>query len=175
MISLDTNVGAQRLKFLPVVCAFLAFGSSHSEADELRWRFFDQGDPALLAIAASDATDNFGSPLFQCRKRSGMATAEGATSDELRRALAALILHDQVPAPNLVPDDSSAQVAEVFYSEMTGWRYRFQLSVTGPAFEQLKRTGAFQFKLDGTVVQSEFKVGLENVAKFQDFCKLPPK
>jgi hypothetical protein len=173
--SVGTIAAAQALRLLPVACALLAFGSAHAGEGELRWRVFDQDDSALLAIADSEATDNFDSPLFQCRKTSGIAIAEGNTSEELRSTIAALILHDRVPAPSLVPDDSSAQVVEVFYSEMTGWRYRFPLSVTGPAFEQLKRTGAFQFKLNDTVVRNEFKVGLDSIAKFQEFCKPPSK
>ena len=152
----------------------LPSGSVHSEDDEVRWRAFDQGDTALLVIADSEATDNFGSPLFQCKKASGIATAEGDMNDDLRRTVAELILRDRELALNLMPEDPSAQV-EAFFSGMTGWRYRIQLSVTGPAFEQLKRTGAFQFKIDETFVRDEFKVGLENVSKFQELCKSQPK
>lgn len=83
-----------------------------------------------------------------------------------------MILHDQDPTIAMVPDDSSAMGLEAF-TGMAGWRYRFQLSVTGPAFEQLERTGIFQFKLGDSSVRSEFKVGLENVRKFQDLCKRP--
>jgi len=95
-------------------------------------------------------------------------------NDDLRRTVAELILRDRELALNLMPEDPSAQV-EAFFSGMTGWRYRIQLSVTGPAFEQLKRTGAFQFKIDETFVRDEFKVGLENVSKFQELCKSQPK
>jgi hypothetical protein len=153
----------------------LPSGSAHSNDDEVRWRVFDQDDTALLVIADSDETDNFGSPLFQCKKASGIATAEGYMSDDLRHTAAEFILQNREFAVNLMPDDSSVQNVEVFYSDMTGWRYRFQLSVTGPAFEQLNRAGSFQFKIDETFVRDEFKVGLENVAKFQELCKRPSK
>jgi len=162
------------LQRILAVLFVLVSGSARSEEGEVRWRVFDQEDTALLVIADSDATDNFGSPLFQCKKSSGIATAEGDMSDELRRTVADLILRDREVAVNLMPDDSSAMNVEVF-SGMTGWRYRIQLSVTGTAFEQLKRTGAFQFKIDETFVRDEFKVGLESVAKFQELCRRPSK
>lgn len=151
-----------------------AHGAVRAQEGEVRWRVSDQDDSALLVKADSDATDNFGSPLFQCKKGSGIAVAEGDTSDDLRTTIAAMILHDQYPTIAMVPDDSSAMGVEAF-TGMAGWRYRFQLAVTGPAFEQLERTGIFQFKLGDSSVRSEFKVGLENVRKFQDLCKRSSK
>ena len=56
---------------------------------------------------------------------------------------------------------------------MAGWRYRFQLSVAGPAFEQFVRAGGFHFRIGDSLVGSDFKVGLDNVRKFQEFCKRP--
>lgn len=155
-------------------CVVLGSAAVHAAEGDVQWRVSDQDDTALLVIADSDATDNFGSPLFHCKKGSGIAVAEGDTSDDLRTTIAAMILHDEEPTIAMVPDDSSAIGVEAF-TGMTGWRYRFQLSVTGPAFEQLERTGIFQFKLGDSSVRNEFKVGLENVRKFQDLCKQPSK
>jgi hypothetical protein len=163
-----------KTRWILAALLLLASGWAHSAEGEVRWRVSDQEDMALLVIADSDATDNFGSPLFQCKKASGIATAEGDMSGDLRRTVAELMLQDREPAVNVMPDDTSAGSVEVF-TGMTGWRYRIRLSVTGTAFEQLKRTGAFQFKIDETFVRDEFKVGLESVAKFQELCGRPPK
>jgi len=141
----------------------LAGAAEYANAEEVRWRVSDQEDTALLVMADSNASDHFGSPLFQCSKASGMATAEGDTTDDLRSTVAALILHDKALTVNLMPGDTSAQQADVYYSNMTGWRYRFRFSVTGAAFEQLKRTGSFQFKIDDANIRSEFKAGLANI------------
>lgn len=150
-----------------------ASGSAYADDDQVRWRVSDQGDSALLVIADSDATDHFGSPVLDCRKGSGVATAEGDAADDLRSTMAAIILHDEEPAISMVPDDPSVQIVDIVYNGMTGWRYRFQLSVTGPGFEQLARTGVFQFKVGDSLVRSEFKVALGNVRRFQDLCKRP--
>jgi hypothetical protein len=168
--------GSGFVRFLLGSCLALASISSVVAADEgeVRWRVSDTADSALLVIADSDATDNLGSPLFECKKGSGTATVEGDASEDLRSTMAELILHDQEPGVHLTPDEPSAQILDLAYS-FSGWRYRFQLSVTGPAFEQLKRTGLFQFKVADAIVREEFKVGLENVAKFQDICKQPSK
>jgi hypothetical protein len=154
--------------------AFAALGVAPASAEgELRWRAFDQNGTALLAIADSDATDHFGSPTFECEKGAGIATAEGDMNDDLRSTVATLILHDQEPAVALDPADSSAQSIELFFSNLTGWRYRFLLSVTGPAFDQLERTGTFQLKVGDSVMRSQFSKGLENVGKFRGLCRRP--
>jgi hypothetical protein len=157
-----------------VVAACLALGSVAAQGAEgdVQWRVSDQGDNALLVIADSDATDNFGSPLFHCKKRSGIATVEGDLTDDLRGTIATKMLRNQEPGILTTPDDPSAIGVEVFTGK-TGWRYRFQLSVIGPAFEQLERAGVFQFKLGDSSVRREFKVSLENVRKFQHLCKRP--
>jgi hypothetical protein len=154
-------------------CAVLWSGAAYRAEGELRWRVFDQDQTVLLVIADSDATDNFGLPLFEGEKAAGTATAEGDTNDDLRSTIAALMLHDEDAAISLTPGDASAQNARFFFSYLTGWRYRFELSVPGAAFEQLKRAGTFQLKAGGTSVQKEFKVGLESVARFQELCKSP--
>jgi hypothetical protein len=165
------------VRFLLGSCFALASISSvvAAEEGEVRWRVSDTADSALLVIADSDATDNLGSPLFECKKGSGAATAEGDASEDLRSTMAELILHDQEPGVHLTPDEPNTQILDLAYNSFSGWRYRFELFVTGPAFEQLKRTGLFQFKVADAIIREEFKVGLENVAKFQDICKQPAK
>jgi hypothetical protein len=151
-------------------CAVLWSGAAYPAEGELRWRGFDQ-DRMLPVMADSDATDNFGSALFEDKKASSTATAEGDTSDDLRSTIAALMLHDGDAAISLTPGDASAQNARFFCGYLTSWRYRFELSVLGAASDELKRAGTFHFKLGGTSVQKEFKVGLESVARFQELCK----
>ena len=146
--------------------------AAHAAEGDVQWRVSDQDDSALLVTADSEATDNFGPLLFHCKKGSGIAIAEGDMSDDLRTTIAAMILHDEEPAVAMVPDDPSAMGVEAF-NGMTGWHYRFRLAVTGRAFQQFERTGSFRFKLGDSSVSSEFKVGLENVRKFQDLCKQP--
>ena len=155
-----------------VASAVLGSVNALSAEGDVQWRFSDQDDSALLVTADSEATDNFGQLLFHCKKGSGNAIAEGDMSEDLRRTIAAMILHDEEPNIAMVPEDSSAMGGE-FFTGMAGWRYRLQLSVTGPAFEQFERTGSFRFKLGDSSVSSDFKVGLENVRKFQEFCKRP--
>jgi hypothetical protein len=157
-----------------VLAASVAFGSTdvHSDEGVVQWRVSDQGDSALLVTADSEATDNFGPLQFHCKKGSGNVTAEGDLSQDMRSAIAAMILHDVEPNIVMTPEDSSALGGE-FFTGMTGWRYRFQLSVTGSAFAQFERTGMFRFKLGDSSFNSDFKVGLENVRKFQEFCKRP--
>jgi hypothetical protein len=98
--------------------------------------------------------------------------AEGDMSEEARIAVAAMMLHDEEPNLAVTPEDASAFGPE-FFTGMNGWRYRFQLSVTGPAFEQFARTGNFRFKLGDSSISSDFKVGLEYIRKFQELCKSP--
>jgi len=157
-----------------VLAAAVVLGSADARSTEgdVQWRVSDQGDRAFLVTADGEATDNFGPLLFHCKKGSGNATAEGDMSEDLRTTIAATILHDKEPAIAMVPEDSSAFGIE-FFTGMTGWRYRFQLAVTGPAFEQFQRTGGFRFRVSDSAVSSDFKVGLENVRKFQELCRRP--
>jgi hypothetical protein len=157
-----------------VLAASVALGSAdaHCAEGDVHWRMSDDGDEALLVTADSEATDNFGPLMFHCKKSSGMATVEGDMSNDLRATIAAMILHDDEPSVTMMPDDSSAFGVEAF-TGMTGWHYRFRLSVTGPAFEQFVRAGSFHFKIGDSLVSSDFKVGLDNVRKFQDLCKRP--
>jgi hypothetical protein len=146
-----------------------------AEEGDVRWRLSEHGDTALLVIADSDATDHFGSPFFECKKASGLTTAYGDTDDDFRTVMATFILHDETPSIMTVPEDSSVSTVDIEFGFVSGWRYRFMLSAAGPAFEELKRSGAFEFKVGDAPLKSKFDVGLENVAKFQEFCRASGK
>jgi hypothetical protein len=107
-------------------CAVRWSGAAYPAEGELHWRVFDQ-DSMLHVIADSDATDNFGSPLFEGKKASGTATVEGDTSDDLRCTIVELMLHDEDAAIRLTPGNAGAQNARFVSSYSTGWRYRFEL------------------------------------------------
>jgi hypothetical protein len=151
--------------------AVLAFGSMSAAADDRRWRVFEEADRALLAASRSDEpTDDLGSPFFRCQRKSGTVVVEGTANQELRDAVADLIRSDGYPQVDLLPAGST--LLNVSYSEMgSNWQYSFELEAVGKTFDEFKRTGRFTFNVGSTVVREEFKVGLENVAKFQMICK----
>jgi hypothetical protein len=147
-------------------------------SDTARWRLFEERDAALLAIADTDeGTDAFGSPLFRCKKASGPIEAEGATNDDIRTAMAAMISSDKYPLIQLFPEArDNVSLLSLSYSEADeGWRFHFLLEAVGPTFEEFKRTGQLAFKAGTKVIRAEIKAGIENAARFQDICKRPPK
>jgi hypothetical protein len=147
-------------------------------SDTARWRLFEERDAALLAIADTDeGTDAFGSPLFRCKKASGHIEAEGATNDDIRTAMAAMISSDKYPLIQLFPEArDNVSLLSLSYSEADeGWRFYFLLKAVGPTFEEFKRTGQLAFKAGTKVIRAEIKAGIENAARFQDICKRPPK
>jgi hypothetical protein len=154
--------------------AVLASGSMSAAADDRRWRVFEETDKALLSASHTDEpTDDLGSPFFRCQRKSGTVVVEGTATQALRDALADLIRSNGYPQVDLLPSGSaSSALLNVSYSEMgSNWQYSFELEVAGKAFDEFKRTGRFTFKVGSTVVREEFKVGLENVDKFQAICK----
>lgn len=158
-------------------CIGLALGSPQANADEIRWRFFDQNGRALLAIANTDeATDAIGSPSFDCAAGSDRVEVRGDANKALRRAIANMISADQYPKVNVAPfEKESFAMLSVSYSEISGWQYGFDLSASSPQFERFKQTGVLEFKLAGTAVREGSKIGLDAAAKFQAFCKQKSK
>jgi hypothetical protein len=143
---------------------------------ETRWRLFDNDGHILLAITDTDEpTDNIGSPQFRCRKASGQVEMEGDAKDALRRVVADLIRAGKPLNVSLAPSDSGNRAGmDVYYVEADdGWRYKLHLTSDAALFEQFKRTGTVEFRLNKTLVRETFKVGLENAGKFQDLCKPP--
>jgi hypothetical protein len=157
---------------------FLACVSTHVKGDEARWRLFEEQDTALLAIAdTAEGTDALGSPLFRCKKRSGYIEAEGSANADIRVTMAAMISSDKYPLIQLLPEaKDNVTLLSLSYSEADeGWRFNFLLEAVGPTFEEFKCTGQLAFKAGAKVIRTEFKVGIENAARFQDICKRTPK
>jgi hypothetical protein len=76
--------------------------------EDVRWRAFDQGDGALLAISDGDeATDHFGLPLLSCKKGIGVVEIQGEAKERLRIAMANLIRGDKTPLVWVLPDAKS--------------------------------------------------------------------
>ncbi len=174
----EENSGSRRL--LLSTCFLLASISVVLASDEgqQRWRISDNGDELHLFIADTDFTDSVGSPQFRCHRGSSRVTIGGNATKALRNAMADLIRADEYPRVEFVPanpNGNSADPMDLSFSEASGWRYSFGLPINDPPFEQFKRTGALQFKVGTASVRVEFKVGLENIAKFQHICTLPPK
>ncbi|WP_434905957.1 hypothetical protein [Bradyrhizobium sp. HKCCYLS20291] len=147
-----------------------------SAADDRRWRVFEQDEGALLAPSRSDeATDDVGSPSFRCKAKSGTMAVTGDASQELRNAVADLLRSNAYPQVEMVPASRFGQtLLSVSYSEAGSvWEYSFDLDADAPAFEAFKRSGRLTFKIGKTTIREEFKIGLENVAKFQSICARP--
>ena len=139
-----------------------ACATEHARGDEARWRL---------------GTDAFGSPLFRCKRGSGLIEAEGATNPDLRTAMADMIRSDKYPLVQLLPAATdNVSLLTFSYSEADeGWRFGFSLQAVGITFEEFKRTGQLAFKAGTKVIRAEFKAGIENATRFQDICKRPPK
>jgi hypothetical protein len=83
-----------------------------AKADEWHWRVLDQGDGALLVISNGEqGTDQFGLPLFSCKKGLNSIDVEGEAKEDLRFAMADLIRADEVPwikvIPQTTPEDGA--------------------------------------------------------------------
>src|SRR5262245_412289 len=90
-----------------------------------------------------------------------------------RQVFALLIERNEYPRIELIPPDRSGPLPELWYSEMTGWQYKFTIAVDSPAVDAFRKTGAFRFKVGDLLVQTELDVGLDNVVQFQDACRNP--
>ncbi|HXH44582.1 MAG TPA: hypothetical protein VNK51_12135 [Bradyrhizobium sp.] len=153
-------------------CMGLSSGSMQANADEARWRLFDQGADVLLAIADTDEPgDAFGMPLLSCPRKSGFVSIQGEANEGLRVAMAEMIKTDQAPWISVVPDAKpESATIDLFYSFIDGWRYRFDIQVNHKMFERFKRDGMIDFKLGKVEVHEKYKAGLDNVGKFLDLC-----
>ncbi|QOG19543.1 MULTISPECIES: hypothetical protein [Bradyrhizobium] len=153
-------------------CVGLSFGPPQANADEARWRLFDQGTDALLAIADTDEPgDAFGLPLLSCTQKTGYVSIEGEAKEGIRTVMAERIRTDQAPWINVAPDaNAESATIDLFYSFIDGWRYKFGVQVSHKMFDRFKRDGVIDFKFGKAEVHEEFKVGLDNVGKFLDLC-----
>ncbi|MDN3276288.1 hypothetical protein QWJ07_18635 [Frankia sp. RB7] len=155
-----------------LVCLGFSSGSAEAHAVDMRWRLFDQGTDALLAIADSDEPgDAFGLPFLHCKQRSGLITIEGDAKENIRAAMAEMIRSDQAPWISVTPDTNpETTTIDLSYSFMDGWRYRFALQSSHNMFERFRREGIIDFKFGKAQAHEEFQVGLDNVSKFLDLC-----
>jgi hypothetical protein len=158
----------------------MACTPSYAQEGEERWRLFEQasGGTVMLAIATTDeGTDALGSPLFRCKRASGVIEVEGVMSADLRAAMAAMIKSDLYPLIQLFPAaEQNTSLIGLFYSEKDeGWQFQFLVNAVGPTFDEFKRTGKLAFKVGTKVIRREFKPGIEKAARFQEICKEPPK
>lgn len=153
-------------------CVGLSFVPPQANADAARWRLFDQGADALLAIADTDEPgDAFGLPLLSCTQKTGYVSIEGEAKEGIRTVMAEMIRTDQVPWINVAPDTSSQSTTiDLFYSFIDGWRYKFGLQTNHKMFERFQHDGVIDFKFGKADVHEEFKLGLDNVGKFLDLC-----
>ena len=158
-----------------VLAAFALLSIAAADAEDMKWRAFDQGEGALLAISDTDeATDHFGLPLFSCKKGLGFVEIEGEAKENLRIAVANLIRADGTPLVQVLPDvqsETNMNTIELFFTFIDGWRYRINLPTDHGALLRLRREGVLDFKVDPASVHEEFKIGLESVGKFLDLCK----
>ena len=147
----------------------LASGWANAKEGEWSWRIFDNDDEETLAITDTDlAGDNIKMPLIYCKKAEGRITVRGDADESLRLAMADVIRGNREPAAKLAP--AGEEHIELFFVE--SWQYRIRISADAPPFEQFKKTGVLQFKLGKATVREKFTVGLENIAKFQEICRL---
>jgi hypothetical protein len=147
----------------------LASGSAVAKEGEWSWRVFDNNDEETLAITDTDlAGDNIKMPFIFCKKAEGRITVRGDADESLRHAMADIIRNNRERTAKLSP--TGEEDIELFFGE--SWQYRIVISADAPPFEQFKRTGVLQFKLGRATVREQFTVGMENIAKFQDICRL---
>ena len=164
-------------------CCYAALGvltisSMPSNADDRRWRVFEQADGAILAVSGTvEASDDLGSPFFRCQKKSDRIEVQGTANQDLRNTMADLIRSGGYPSISLLPEGPlNSTVLDLSYSEMGGdWDYKFDLQANVPAIHEFRRTGRLEFKLGPTLVREEFKIGVESIGRFIDLCKRPPK
>jgi hypothetical protein len=157
-----------------VLAAFALLPIAVAEAaEDPRWRAFDQGDGALLAISDGDE-GHFGLPLFTCKKGLGLVEIEGEAKERLRIAVADLIRADETPLVQVLPDaqsEANMNTIELFFTFIDGWRYRINLPRDHGAFLRLRQEGVLDFKVKAASVHEEFRIGLENVGRFLELCK----
>lgn len=141
--------------------------------EEWRWRFSEDGGQAYLVFAASDETDDIGA-MFICKLGSGNANVTALMDERLRNAMAEAIRTGSGPYGRLVPgtqDHDSIFIQLSFSEKDEAWQFSFDVNVGSTGFEEFKRTGVFQFKLDESMQRIEHKAGLENIAKLQEACR----
>jgi hypothetical protein len=146
--------------------------SADATEGEWRWRFFQGDDQASLHAAEHDATDAIASPRFSCIKGKGWIEVVSEMGDQEREAIAEFIRKNEYPRVHLVPPaEYPSLLAEIFYSEMYGWMYKFDMRVGTRAFAEFAKTGVFEYRVGSAIMTAELKEGLANIALFDQACR----
>jgi hypothetical protein len=144
-------------------------------ATELRWRIHESGDQLMLITTESDGgTDDFGPWHFSCTRASGLIRVVSLLNDNERIAVAEVIRAGKYPTIELSGDTDKSALSEVQHSDVDGWQIAFHVPATGRAFDRFAEQGVFEFKIGQANVRTDFKVGLDQVAKFQTACRKAP-
>jgi hypothetical protein len=153
--------------------------SAGAAEGEWRWRLFaDEGGASLMLTDTDMGTDNYGSPLFSCKRGSGTIEVGGEMDEKIRQAVADLIRSGTYPLVKFPEDPNDGGLILPSYSELNGsWTYNINLSADAQVFNGFKSTGVFQFTISTTLmsVSPGVKAGLENFDRFQNICRKPPR
>jgi hypothetical protein len=92
--------------------------------------------------------------------------------EQERAVIVDLFRSEEYPSIDMVPPDNRhVSVINPEYYDISGWMYTFEIRADAEAFNIFRRTGSFVINLRQTPKRYEFKVGLENIGKFQDACR----
>jgi|SRR5450432_157610 hypothetical protein len=158
---------------LVMICLVLSFASIAISEDGWRWRInkLDYGR-LLLAFSEFEAGDDVSGLSYYCKPASGRIEVRGSTDKRQRQVFADLIRADSYPTLKL---DGEESVWELSHFDDDGWEFHFEITADGAAFDKLKKTGQFGFKVGGLVVDNGIrKAGLDKVSEFQAACRKLP-
>jgi hypothetical protein len=103
-----------------------------SNADDRRWRVFEQADGAILAVSGTDeASDDLGSPFFRCQKKSDRIEVHGTANQDLRNTMADLIRSGGYPSISLLPEGAPQFDRAGFVVQRNGRRLGLQIRSAG--------------------------------------------
>ena len=155
------------------ICLVFCSVSTVVGQDGWQWRVSKIDDGRLLlAFTESESTDDLGTYWFYCKPASNRIDVFVTAKEKERKILADFIRTDGYPKIQL---EGEIALAQPSYSETGGWEYHFDIAADGAAFNKLRRTGRFGFKL-GTFVADWganpiSKSGLDKVSEFQAACR----
>jgi hypothetical protein len=167
------NVGARLGIALGVAVAMLIHATAApAKEGELRWRLYESGDQLVLAVTDTDGgTDALGSLHFICRRGSGSVDAISVLDNEKRVAIADVLQEGNYPKIEVGSDGAPGAISEIRHSDIDGWQLVFQMSAISKAFDRLRDTGVFEFRVGKANFRASFNVGLDQIAEFQKACK----
>ena len=158
---------------LVVTCLALSFASVAIGEDGWQWRTnkIDDGR-LLLAFSEFEAGDDMSGLSYYCKPASGRVEVHGSTDKKQRQVFGDLIRANTYPKVKL---EGEAALPELSYSEVDGWEFHFEIAADGAAFDKLKKTGQFGFKIGILAVDNGLrKPGLDKISEFQAACRKLP-